>query len=162
MSTVTEYLADREVEFLAFDHDRTETAAEEARALGVAPGQVAKSIVLHTGAGYAIAVIPASRRLDLKGATEATGAADSRLATEKEIAAAFPAYELGAIPPLAALLGVDVYVDSELAGHESVVFASGRQSESVKMHLADLLKDDRVTVVPLCESLRTYDEDWME
>jgi Cys-tRNA(Pro) deacylase len=162
MSTVTEYLADREVGFLAFDHDRAFTAIGEAQTLGVAPGEVAKTIVLDTSAGHAIAVIPASRRLDLRLAAHAIGDARVRLASEQEISKDFAAYELGAIPPIAGLVEVPLYVDSELAGHDTIVFASGRQTESVKMRTADLLADKRATIAPLCERVRTYDEDWME
>ncbi|MEX2556118.1 MAG: YbaK/EbsC family protein [Actinomycetota bacterium] len=162
MSTVTEYLADREVEFLAFDHTRTETAIQEARTLGVASGEVAKTIVLDTSVGHALAVIPASRRLDTKRAADAMGDRHVRLATEAEIAKDFADYQLGAIPPLAGLLGIPLYVDEELARHESVVFASGKQTESVKMRTADLLADQKVTIVPLCEREATFDEDWME
>jgi prolyl-tRNA editing enzyme YbaK/EbsC (Cys-tRNA(Pro) deacylase) len=162
MSTVTEYLADHELEFLAFDHNRTETAIEEARALGVAPGEVAKTILLDTPAGHVLAVIPASRRLDKDLVALAMGKGVVELATESEIESDLPGYELGAIPPLAGLLGMHMYVDSELATHKTVIFASGKQTESVKMRTADLIAEERVTVAPLCEREPAYDEDWME
>lgn len=162
MSTVTEYLADREVEFLAFDHPKAETAAQEAIVLAVAPGEVAKTIVLDTPSGHVVAVLPASRRLDIGLAAKAAGVKHVKLATEAEIGKDFPGFQLGAVPPLAGLLDVPVYVDTELARHETVVFASGRQTESVKMRMADLVEHPRVAIAPLCAPQRTYDQDWME
>ena len=162
MSTVTQYLADRELEFLAFDHPPTQTAVDEARTLGVAPGAVAKAIVLDTPNGHVVAVIPGSRRLDMKRVAEAVGPGHVSLADEAEISKDFPDYELGAIPPLSGLLGIPLYVDEELAGHERIVFASGRQTESVKMRTADLLAGPTVTIAPLCRQQKTFDEDWME
>ena len=162
MSIVTEYLADHEIEFFAYDHARTETALEEARTLGVGAGRVAKTLVLDTSAGHVLAVIPANRRLDMRLAGQATGDPHTTLAAESEISHDFPGYDLGTIPPLAGLLGMPVYVDQELTGHESVLFASGRQTESVKMHISDLLAYHDVMIAPLCEPRESFDRDWME
>lgn len=160
MSTVTTYLRAHDVEFLTFDHIRTETAAGEARTLGVAPGEVAKTIVLDTPAGHALAVIPASKRLDLHLVADAIGSRPIRLAAESEIAADFPGFDLGAIPPLSGLLGVPVYIDEELVRHEAIVFASGKQTESVKMRTSSFLADEMVVVAPICRD-ETSGKDWI-
>lgn len=162
MSTVTEYLSDRQIEFLAFDHPRTFTSISEARQLGVNPDDVAKTVVLDTKAGHVLAVISASHKLDMPLVRTATKDPDATLADEREIARDFPGYELGAIPPIGSLLSLPTYVDEELAAHESVVFASGRQTESVKMHVVDLVTDPNVTVVPLVRRQQSFDQDWME
>jgi prolyl-tRNA editing enzyme YbaK/EbsC (Cys-tRNA(Pro) deacylase) len=44
------------------------------------------------------------------------------LATEAELAADFPGYELGALPPLGSLLGVPPLIDPEALDHETVLF----------------------------------------
>lgn len=162
MSTVTQYLADRHIDFLAFDHPRTYTSIAEARELGMDADEVAKTIVLDTKAGHVLAVIAASRRLDLPLTRVAVGDPDARLADEREIARDFPDYELGAIPPIGSLLTLPTYVDEQLATHASVVFASGRQTESVKIHVADLIEDPNVKVVPLVRRQQSFDQDWME
>jgi hypothetical protein len=40
-------------------------------------------------------------------------------------------YELGALPPLGALLDARLYVDPEVLGHDTVTFAAGSQTEVV-------------------------------
>lgn len=83
-------------------------------------------------------VIPASCRLNLHLAREALGDSRARLATEEELGRDFPDYELGALPPLGALLDVRVYVDPEVLGHDTVTFAAGSQTESVKLQTQEL------------------------
>ena len=161
MSTVTKYLAEHDLGFVPLEHPRAFTSIEEARALGIKADEVAKTIVLDTDKGHAIAVIPASRRLDSKRVREAVGP-HTRMATEGEIAKDFPGYQLGAIPPIGAMLGVPMYVDPELARHETIVFAAGVQTESVQMHTADLLADPNTSVVPLTRVAEDLDRDWME
>jgi len=83
-------------------HPRSETAAAEARAAQLPQEQTAKTVVLHTSAGYRFAVLAASDRLDLHKAADALGVRrhDVRLATEADMAADFSRYEVGAIPPI--------------------------------------------------------------
>ena len=62
---------------------------------------------------------------------------------------AFPGFELGAIPPLGSLLGIPMYVDPEVLQHETVAFAAGSHTESVKIRTEDLLRDEPHTVAKL-------------
>jgi Ala-tRNA(Pro) deacylase len=138
MSVVTEHLEQRGCSFEVIPHRQAYTSVEEARALGIEVGEVLKTLAVRTGPGYALVVIPASRRLDLHLAREALGDSRARLASEEELGRDFPDYELGALPPLGALLEAQVYVDPEVLGHDSVTFAAGTQTESVKMGTQEL------------------------
>lgn len=151
MAAVAEHLRGRGVPFELIPHDQTYTSIDEARALGIAADEVVKAILLKTSSGYAVAALPAARRLDMKRAREALGDKHARLATEEELARDFPAFELGALPPLGSLLGVPAYVDPEVMEHETVVFAAGTQTESVKARTEDLFREEPVTVVGLAE-----------
>jgi Ala-tRNA(Pro) deacylase len=73
----------------------------------------------------------------------------ARMATEDELEREFPAYELGALPPVGSILGLPAYVDPEVLEHETVVFAAGTQTESVKVRTAELFRDEPISVVPL-------------
>ena len=149
MSLVTDYLAERGVAFEVVPHQRTFTSIQEARALGVAADEVVKTVALRTRDKYALAVVPASRRLDLRLLRDALEDPGARLATEVELLADFPGYELGALPPLGSLLGVPVLLDPEVLGHEVVVFAAGVETESVKASTSELFRDEPVTILPL-------------
>lgn len=161
MSVVTEYLDDHKVEFVTFDHEPVTSALEEARTLGVTPVHVAKSVVLWTPGRFAIAVLPASRRLDLHRASEEIGS-EVRLATEREIAEAFPMFELGAIPPFSALVGAPIFVDREIVRQQRIVFAAGKQNESVEIEVSDLLDSKNVAVAVLSESYPLYETGWRD
>lgn len=157
MSFVTDYLTRRGMVFEVADHPRAVTSLEEARALGIAADEVAKTVALTTGRGHALLVLPASRRLDLRLAREAVGDHGARLATEDELEQAFPDCELGALPPLGSLLGVPAFVDPEVMEHDSVIFAAGTQTASVKANPADLFRDEQVQVTPLT---RAPQDEW--
>jgi Ala-tRNA(Pro) deacylase len=149
MSLVTDYLAERGVAFEVVPHRRTFTSIQEARALGVAADEVVKTVALRTRDKYALAVLPASCRLDLRLLRDALEDPAARLATEAELLVDFPGYELGALPPLGSLLGVPVLLDPEVFGQEDVVFAAGVETESVKASTSELFRDEPVTILPL-------------
>jgi Ala-tRNA(Pro) deacylase len=149
MSVVTEHLERGGRVFEVIPHRQAYTSVDEARALGIEVGEVLKTLAVRTGSGYALMVIPASRRLDLHLAREALGDNRARLATEEELGRDFPDYELGALPPLGALVGANLYVDPEVLEHDTVVFAAGTQTESVKMQTQELFGTGEITTVPL-------------
>lgn len=121
------------------DHRRTETARAEADAIGVPPEAVAKTIVLTTEAGYVRAVISASTHLDLRKVRRLLGDKHAQLASEAELAMAYPMYELGAVPPFGLPAGDRLLFDRPLARRDSVVFEAGSHNESLRMKTADLL-----------------------
>ena len=149
MSVVTEHLEQRGAAFDLLAHRQAYTSIDEARALGVDADEVLKTLAVRIGAGYALVVIPAARRLDLHLVREALGDNHARLATEEELGRDFPDYQLGALPPLEGLVGTKVYVDPEALEHNTVVFAAGTQTESVKMRPQDLFGTAETTTVPL-------------
>jgi Ala-tRNA(Pro) deacylase len=149
MSLVTGYLAERGVVFEVVPHRPTVTSLQEARELGVAAEEVLKTVALWTGGKYALAVVPASRRLELRRVREALKDPGVRLATEAELQADFPGYALGALPPLGSLLGVRLLVDPEVLDHELVVFAAGTETASVRVGAGELFRDEPLAVLPL-------------
>jgi Ala-tRNA(Pro) deacylase len=149
MSLVTDHLQHREKAFEVLPHTPAMTSLDEARAIGIAPVDVIKTLVLDTAAGHALAVLPAMDRLDLKLAQRAVHDPHAKLASELELRQDFPDFELGAVPPLGSLLGVPTFVDPEVMDHETVVFAAGTQTESVKMRTDVLFGDEPVTFAAL-------------
>ncbi|HEX9713552.1 MAG TPA: YbaK/EbsC family protein [Actinomycetota bacterium] len=149
MSVVTDHLTRRGIRFETRSHERTFTSIQEARALGIAADEVAKTVVLDTDHGHVLVAIPGSRKLDMHRVREIVGDKRARLATEHEMKRDYPRFELGAVPPLADLLHTPVFVDEELARHETIVFADGLQSESVQMRTADLLATEATSIASL-------------
>ena len=118
-------------------HAHTETALDEAEAVGVEPAHVAKTIIIVTRKGFVRAVLPASRRLDMDKVRDLLDTPGARLASEKEIAAAYPGFELGAVPPFGGPRD-RVLIDGRLAARESVVMEAGCHDESVRIRMKDL------------------------
>jgi Ala-tRNA(Pro) deacylase len=148
MSVVTEHLEQRGSAFELLSHRQAYTSTDEARALGIDAGEVLKTLAVRTGPGYVLMVIPASRRLDLHLVREALGDHQARLASEEELGRDFAGYQLGALPPLGALLDSQVVIDPEVLEHDLVVFAAGTQTESVRMRARELF-GEQVRTVPL-------------
>jgi Ala-tRNA(Pro) deacylase len=146
MATVSEHLKKRGVAFEATSHAETYTSVDEARQLGIGADEVLKAVMVQTTSGYRLAVLPASRRLDMKLVEEAVGDKHARLATEQELERDFPGYELGALPPLGSLMAVPTYVDPEVMEHETVVFAAGSRTESVKVRTEDLFRGESLSI----------------
>jgi Ala-tRNA(Pro) deacylase len=163
MSSVRQHLEDHGVPFEPITHPRAHTSIAEARALGVDAGEVLKTIAVRVPAGYALVVVPATRRLDLQRVRAAVGDRHARLATEAELQRDFPDIELGALPPLAVLTGGRLYVDPEVLRHDTVVFAAGSQTQSVRLKPADLVRfqQDQVTTVPVTRQAATGDKEWL-
>jgi Ala-tRNA(Pro) deacylase len=159
MSVVTEHLKQQGSVFEVIPHRQAYTSTDEARALGIDADEVLKPLAMRTGSGYALMVIPASRRLDLRLARAALADNQARLATEDELGHDFASYQLGALPPLGALLGAKVYVDPEVLGHDSVAFAAGSQTESIRMRTQELFGGERATTVLLVKGPERTSDD---
>jgi Ala-tRNA(Pro) deacylase len=141
------------LEYEVIEHRRTETAAEEARAIGVPAERVAKTIVLVTADNrYVRTVIPASAHLDLHKVRQLLGDKRARLATEAELVLAFPMYELGAVPPFGIPAGDSVVFDRRLAQQKSVVLEAGSHNDSLSMNTADLLALTTAQVADITDS----------
>jgi Ala-tRNA(Pro) deacylase len=138
------------LQYTLLPHRRTTTAAAEARALEVDPGEVAKTVVLTTPSGFVRAVVPASRRLDLRKVRRLLETKEVALASEEELTGAYPEYELGAVPPLVGGGGDQVVVDLRLSEHESVVVEAGTHEASLRLKTSDLVAQPSASVGDLC------------
>ncbi len=151
MTVLTRVLDLGSVNYELIEHPRTETATAEANALGVSSDEVAKTVVLVTPAGHVRAVLPASQRLDLHRVRELLGEGKAvHLASEEELAQAYPMFELGAVPPLGGPSD-PVLVDRCTADRESVIVEAGSHRESLLLKTADLITLTDAKVAEICE-----------
>lgn len=141
MEDVTRFLDEAGVDFDVLEHEHTERAADEAAALGVAPEEVAKTLVVASPEGNVRAVLAASERIDLHklAAVLGIGGKKVHLATEDDLAQNYADFELGAVPPFG---GRDdrVIVDERLSDRDSVVLEAGSHETSVRLKAADLVR----------------------
>jgi Ala-tRNA(Pro) deacylase len=149
-NAVVDALREQHIDYELIPHRRTQSAAAEARAIGVDPGHVAKTLVLATGAGFVRAVLPASERIDLRKVQSVLGG-DVQLASEHVLAGAYPQFELGAVPPIGGPGHDLVLIDEGLRESEWVVFEAGTHEQSVRIQTADLVSVARAQIAGICE-----------
>jgi Ala-tRNA(Pro) deacylase len=135
------YLRDHGVSFDVVEHAHSESAVAEARAAHLPAEQTAKTVVLRVSDGWRFAVICASDRLDLHKAAEALGVSrhELRFASEADMAADFPDYEVGSIPPI----GPDTpaaLIDLRLLDYGQVLCPAGDHKHSLLVDPADIVR----------------------
>ncbi|HEU5216255.1 MAG TPA: YbaK/EbsC family protein [Gaiellaceae bacterium] len=138
-----------DIAYTVMPHPRTLRATDEARVLGVPASAVAKTIVLSTPDGFVRAVLPASEHIDLRKVRDLLGTSEVELATEEQLAGAYPDYELGAVPPFGG--GKDrVLLDRRLASSEAVLIEAGVHDASIHLATADLATHANASIVDFC------------
>lgn len=151
MTMLTEYLDGKEIHYEVLRHERAFTGIDEARALGIDADEVLKTVILDSRGEHIAAVLPSGERLDMSLVREVLQDPDAGLAREDEITHDFGGFELGALPPIAPLLGVDTIVDPTVKDHGPVVFAGGNQTESVKVDAETLFSLQPVRWLQIAE-----------
>jgi Ala-tRNA(Pro) deacylase len=123
-------------------HEHTEQALAEAKALGVSPRDVGKTLIVSTPTGYVRALVPAERRIDMRKLRDLLDlrSRDVHLASEEEMARDYSEFELGAVPPLGGSRRDPVVIDSELAAREQIMFEAGSHDDSVRLSTQDLIR----------------------
>jgi Ala-tRNA(Pro) deacylase len=149
----TRHLDEQGIAYEVVEHEQAFGAASEAVASGVRPDNAAKSVLLHDDEGYRLAVTLASDRLDLRKLGELldTSKAKLRLATEEEMSADFPDFELGAIPPFGEMLPAPEIVDRRVLDHERVLCNGGDHTHSVLLDPKEIVRAADAQVADVCE-----------
>jgi Ala-tRNA(Pro) deacylase len=88
----------------------------------------------------AMAVLPASFRINFDTLKLMIGANQIELADELEFKYLFPDCEVGAMPPFGNLYDMDVYVAEKLREDEEIVFNAGNHNELIRMAYDDFEK----------------------
>ena len=102
--------------------------------------EFAKTIIVDLDGDKVMAVVSASRHVDISGLRRLAGASEARLATEDEFKALFPDCELGAMPPFGSLYDMRVYVDEMVTEVDDLCFNAGSHEQIMRMNCADYLQ----------------------
>ena len=98
---------------------------------------MAKTVMVKIDGKIAMAVLPASYKVDLEHLKEAVGGATIELANEREFRDLFPGCETGGMPPFGNLFGMDVFVSAKLAEDRDIAFNAGSHTELIRLAYAD-------------------------
>jgi Ala-tRNA(Pro) deacylase len=135
-----EFLDGKKVKYVALKHSPAYTAQEIASSAHIKGKELAKTVIVKIDGKMAMAVLPASYRVDLNALKEAAKAKKVELAPEKEFRDLFPECETGAMPPFGNLYEMDVYVSSSLAEDENIAFNAGTHTELIQLPYKDFEK----------------------
>jgi len=122
--SVRQYLNSNDIEYDSFEHRRTGSSSESARASLVPGDNLAKGVVLRNQEGYLLTVLPSSQMADLDKISDLIHLPVA-IALEEEIYALFPDCENGAVPPIGAAYSMQTIVDESLDLVNDVYFEAG-------------------------------------
>ncbi|HSH43378.1 MAG TPA: YbaK/EbsC family protein [Arenicellales bacterium] len=135
------FLDHHQVKYLVINHSPAYTARETAASTLMPRREFAKAVLLKLDGGELVmAVVPASRHVDLNAVAEAAGSSTASLAEEDEFESRFPGCESGAAPPFGNLFDVPVYADRELMQEDDLAFNAGTHTQVVRLPARDYLE----------------------
>ena len=142
------FLDGQHVKYVIIQHSPAYTAQEIAVSAHIPGKELAKTIMVKLDGRMAMAVLPASYRIDFERLKDAAGAHAVELASEREFQDRFPGCELGAMPPFGNLYGMPVYVATSLADDEEIAFNAGTHTELLRLAYRDFARVVQPTVAP--------------
>ena len=122
--TLQEYLDDSHIAYEVTSHKKTDCSAETAEVSQVPADQLAKGVIVKSDDVYVLAVLPASRRLDMNRLQKVMGEPVS-LASEQEVSMLFPDCKTGAVPVIGSPYKIASIVDRRLDDQDDVYFEGG-------------------------------------
>jgi Ala-tRNA(Pro) deacylase len=131
------FLDQQHVKYIAISHSTAYTAQEVAELAHIRGKELAKTVMVKVDGKMAMAVLPASYKVDLNLLKLASGAASVELASEAEFRSFFPDCETGAMPPFGNLYGMAVLADESLAKDEEIAFNAGSHRELIRLAYKD-------------------------
>lgn len=158
LKRLKEYLDDNDIKYISMVHSPSHTAQELAESVHISGKEIAKTVILKTDEDYLMAVLPASRKIDVGYIEEHIGVEGLRLADEDEFADLFTDCELGAMPPFGNLYGIPVYAASALSEDEEIVFNAGTHTDAIRMTYGDFEELVKPTVLHFSDPLNMPDE----
>ncbi|NNF80503.1 MAG: YbaK/EbsC family protein [Rhizobiales bacterium] len=126
------YLEDSHVSYDVTEHKKTSCSSKTAEASHVPGDSLAKGVVLKWNETYLLAIVPATRHVELDKVEEFLDG-KVKLASEQEASRLFPDCEEGAIPVMGGAYGVPSIIDELLEDSQEIYFEGGDHRSLVHM-----------------------------
>jgi len=139
-ATLKQFLDNEKIKYIVITHSLGYTAQGIAALTHIPGKELAKTVIVKIDGALAMAVVPASRHVDLAMLKTVAGARSVELASEKEFKDRFPDCETGAMPPFGNLYGMPVFADESLAQDKEIAFNAGTHRELVRMGWEDFAR----------------------
>ena len=134
----------------AYEHDpgARSFGLEAAEVLGLPPEQVFKTLLVDTGAGLAVAIVPVAGQLDLKAMAAAVGAKRVTMA-DPAAAQRSSGYVVGGISPIGQKRALPTVVDESAELFDVVYVSGGRRGLDVGLSPTDLVRVTHAVVADI-------------
>ncbi len=135
-----DFLDSNKIKYTTISHSPAYTAQQIAASAHIPGKEMAKTVVIKLDGKMAMAVLPASYKVDFGLLKEAVKASKAELASEQEFKDMFPECEVGAMPPFGNLYGMDVFVAESLTEDDEIAFNACSHKELIRMPFKDYEK----------------------
>lgn len=134
----------------AYEHDPAAESfgLEAAEALGVEPARVLKTLLVDSGDGLAVGIVPVDRLLDLKAMAIALGAKRVVMA-DPVVAERSSGYVVGGISPVGQKRALPTVLDASASGHDTVLVSGGRRGLDLELAPSDLATVTGAVLAPI-------------
>lgn len=123
-----------------YDHDPAAKSygLEAAEALGLAPEQVFKTLLVEVDGKLTVGVVPVDKQLDLKAIAAAAGGKKAVMA-DPAAAERTTGYVVGGISPIGQKRPLTTVVDTTATDHATVYVSGGRRGLDIGLSPSDLI-----------------------
>jgi Ala-tRNA(Pro) deacylase len=140
LAKLMNYLNENHTEYVVISHSPAFTAQCIAGLAHIPGKELAKAVMVKLDGQLAMAVLPASYRVDLNLLKEAAHARSAELAGEEDFFDRFPESETGAMPPFGNLYGIPVFADESLTRDKEIAFNAGTHRELIRISWNDFAR----------------------
>lgn len=143
---IVELLNRRGVKHQVLEHKPVQTSQEAAEVRGdISLSQGAKAMVLLIKGEPRLYVLPADRKMDLKGLKNFFETGQVELAPLSRIQE-ITGVEPGGVPPFGSLMKLTTILDERMGENETIAFNAGRPDRSVKMRYQDFINIEQPVI----------------
>ena len=140
LERLKKHLDDNKIKYVIKSHSVAYTTPEIAAMAHVPGMEWAKTVIIKIDGKMAMAVLPASYRIDFDDFKKAVGVKNIELAPEEEFKNHFADCEVGAMPPFGNLYNMEVYVAESLTEDDVITFNACSHKELMQMAYKDFEK----------------------
>ena len=147
---IKNYLDKKGAKYAIVTHKKVYTAYDAAQTLKKRLDDIVKNLLVKTDKGYALVLLPASKRLDcekLKKLMNAKGMGVKKLEIPNEgVMVRVLKLKPGALSAFGSMHKLEVYMDKNLQKAKKAVFSSGSFTDSVEMAIKEFEKLEKPMV----------------
>jgi Ala-tRNA(Pro) deacylase len=131
--TVMGFLDRQGIDFELLSHKHTGDSTATARAAHIEPTKLAKGVLLCDAEEFVLAVVPASKHVNLFALRELLDTDSLSFAPENDMQYIFRDCERGALPVVGSAFGLTTAVDEDLLGQGDIYFEAGDHEHLVHL-----------------------------